>query len=71
MTILLLLIPISLLVVALIAWVMLWAGKNGQFDDLEGPAYSVLMDDDTPLTAAEEPAQRGSHADPVDTDNKA
>ena len=47
MTILLLLIPISLLVVGLIAWVMLWAGKNGQFDDLEGPAYSVLMDDDT------------------------
>ncbi|MDP2025969.1 cbb3-type cytochrome oxidase assembly protein CcoS [Sulfuriferula sp.] len=71
MTILLLLIPISLLVVGLIAWVMLWAGKNGQFDDLEGPAYSVLMDDDTPLTTTDEPVQRGSHAYPVDTDNKA
>ncbi|MES1998401.1 MAG: cbb3-type cytochrome oxidase assembly protein CcoS [Pseudomonadota bacterium] len=71
MTILLLLIPISLLVVGLIAWVMLWAGKNGQFDDLEGPAYSVLMDDDTPHTTTNEPAQQGSHAYPVDTDNKA
>jgi cbb3-type cytochrome oxidase maturation protein len=48
MTILLLLIPISLLVVGLIAWALLWAGKNGQFDDLEGPAHSILMDDDTP-----------------------
>lgn len=48
MDILLLLIPISLLIVGGIAWVMLWAAKSGQFDDLEGPAHSVLMDDDTP-----------------------
>jgi cbb3-type cytochrome oxidase maturation protein len=53
MTILLLLIPISLLLVGLIAWVLLWAGKNGQFDDLEGPAHSILMDDDTPRRAAD------------------
>lgn len=48
MDILLLLIPVSLLVVGLIAWVLLWAAKHGQFDDLEGPAHSVLMDDDRP-----------------------
>lgn len=48
MEILLLLIPVSLLLVGLIAWVLLWAAKHGQFDDLEGPAHSVLMDDDTP-----------------------
>lgn len=48
MDILILLIPVSLLIVGGIAWVMLWAAKSGQFDDLEGPAHSVLMDDDTP-----------------------
>ncbi|MGN6962643.1 cbb3-type cytochrome oxidase assembly protein CcoS, partial [Neisseria sp. P0016.S002] len=24
-----------------------WSGKNGQFDDLEGPAHRILMDDDS------------------------
>ncbi|KAB2318033.1 cbb3-type cytochrome oxidase assembly protein CcoS [Betaproteobacteria bacterium SCN1] len=51
MDILLLLIPVSLLVVGGIAWVLLWAAKHGQFDDLEGPAHSVLMDDDRPPPA--------------------
>jgi len=49
--ILLLLIPVSLLVVGLIAWVLLWAARHGQFDDLEGPAHSVIMDDDRPPPA--------------------
>lgn len=52
MEILLLLIPLSLVLVGVIAWVMLWAAKSGQFDDLEGPAHSILMDDDTPPKSA-------------------
>lgn len=48
MDILLLLIPVSLVIVGVIAWVMLWAAKSGQFDDLEGPGHSVIMDDDRP-----------------------
>jgi cbb3-type cytochrome oxidase maturation protein len=48
MDILILLIPLSLVLVGVIAWVLLWAAKNGQFDDLEGPAHSVIMDDDSP-----------------------
>jgi cbb3-type cytochrome oxidase maturation protein len=28
---------------------VLWAIKSGQFDDLEGPAQRILMDDDDPL----------------------
>jgi len=54
MDILILLIPLSLILVGVIAWVLLWAGRNGQFDDLEGPAYSVLMDDDTPPARTDE-----------------
>jgi cbb3-type cytochrome oxidase maturation protein len=46
--ILILLIPLSLVIVGVIAWIMLWAAKSGQFDDLEGPGHSVIMDDDSP-----------------------
>ena len=50
MNILLLLIPVSLVLVGVIAWILLWAAKHGQFDDLEGPAHSIIMDDDSTST---------------------
>jgi len=34
--------------VFMIAAVFWWSLKSGQFEDLEGPAYRILMDDDTP-----------------------
>jgi cbb3-type cytochrome oxidase maturation protein len=46
MEILYLLIPLGLLVVAVTIWGFLWAVKTGQFDDMEGPAHRILMDDD-------------------------
>ncbi len=42
-------IPLSLVLVGLLAWVLLWAANSGQFDNLEGPVHSVIMNDDTPL----------------------
>ena len=42
-----LLIPLSLCLVALAIWVFFGASDSGQFDDLEGPAHSVLHDDDS------------------------
>jgi len=48
MEILYLLIPLSLVLVGVIIWVFLWAVRSGQFDDLEGPAHQILMDDDRP-----------------------
>ena len=48
MEILYLLIPLSLLLVGLVAWAFLYAVRSGQFDDLEGPAHRILMDDDKP-----------------------
>ena len=41
-----LLIPMSLVVVAVIVLLLYWAVKGGQFEDLEGPGHSILMDDD-------------------------
>ncbi|MGD8874132.1 MAG: cbb3-type cytochrome oxidase assembly protein CcoS [Gammaproteobacteria bacterium] len=55
MEIIYLLIPLSVILVGLIIWVFLWAIRSGQFDDLEGPAHSIIMDDDAPkLPEAEE-----------------
>ncbi len=48
MEVLYLLIPISLLLVGLIVWAFLYAVRSGQFDDMEGPAHRILMDDDDP-----------------------
>ena len=50
MDILYLLIPLSLVFVAAIAVVFLWAVKSGQFEDMEGPAHRILMDDELPET---------------------
>ena len=46
MDILYLLIPLSLVLVAVIVAAFLWAIRSGQFDDLEGPAHRILLDDD-------------------------
>ena len=46
MEILYLLIPISLIFVAIVAWVFIWSVKSGQYEDMEGPAHRILMDDD-------------------------
>ncbi|MBL8541787.1 MAG: cbb3-type cytochrome oxidase assembly protein CcoS [Burkholderiales bacterium] len=48
MEILYLLIPLSVTLVFAIAVVFWYALKSGQFDDLEGPAHRILMDDDGP-----------------------
>lgn len=49
MDILYLLIPLSLFLVLLIGIIFWWALRSGQFEDLEGPAHRILMDDDHDL----------------------
>jgi cbb3-type cytochrome oxidase maturation protein len=46
MNILYLLIPLSLVLVALAVWAFFWAVRQGQFDDLSSPSSSILLDDD-------------------------
>lgn len=46
MDILYLLIPLSLVLVFVIAALFWWSLKSGQYEDLEGPGYRILMDDD-------------------------
>jgi cbb3-type cytochrome oxidase maturation protein len=50
------LIVISLAVLALAVWLFFRMSDSGQFDDVEGPARRILMDDDRP-SAGDPPAE--------------
>ena len=48
MNILLLLVPLSVLLLAVAVWAFAWAVRRGQFDDLDTPAIDILADDRAP-----------------------
>lgn len=54
---LILMFGLTLVFVGLAAAGILWAIKSGQFDDLEGPAQRILMDDDDPLIPFNSPSR--------------
>ena len=56
-----LLIPLSVVAVLALVAVLWWAVAAGQFDDFEGPAHQILMDDDTP----EQPKQLPPHSEDI------
>jgi cbb3-type cytochrome oxidase maturation protein len=55
MDIVFVLVPLALALVGLIVWVFMWAVRSNQFDDLEGPAHQILMDEDEPKWAQPKP----------------
>jgi cbb3-type cytochrome oxidase maturation protein len=57
MTILLLLIPLSLVLLGVAVWAFVWAVRRGQFDDLDSPALDILVD------RPEEQAGSSTHRD--------
>jgi len=59
MEILYLLIPLSIVLLGIIVWLFIWAIGSGQFDDLEGPAHRILMDDDKPVEVVEKKSDGG------------
>ena len=63
MNILYLLIPLGLLLVGIGIAVFFWAVRSGQYDDLESPAMSVVMDDDTRPAAENRREKRESGAE--------
>ena len=46
MSILYVLIPLAVMLLGVAVRALLWAIKNGQFDDLESHGWSVVLDDD-------------------------
>lgn len=53
MEVIFLLIVVSLGFVALLAVILYWAIRSGQFDDMEGHGHQILMDDDDDLKQEE------------------
>jgi len=41
-----LLVPVSVLIVFVAIWVFFCASDSGQFDDMVGPGFRILQDDD-------------------------
>ena len=48
MEVLYLLLPIAILVAVVIAIFFIWSVRSGQYEDLDGSAHRILMDDDGP-----------------------
>jgi len=55
MDILYLLIPLGIFILTIGIGAFIWAVKSGQFEDMQGPAHRILMDDDDPLVPQYKP----------------
>lgn len=64
-----LLIPVSVILVFAIGVIFWWSLKSGQLDDLEGPAYRVLMDDDTPRESTRQSNETNTSSVDADQSN--
>lgn len=64
MQVVMLLVPIMLILVAMGILLFSWAVKNGQYDDLEGPAHRILYDDDKDMIPEEARTDKPEAADP-------
>ena len=72
MNILFFLIPLSIVLLSLAIWAFFWAVKNDQFEDLDGPAYSILYDDDLPPKKPQVTDEADEHTEnPEKTDPEA
>jgi cbb3-type cytochrome oxidase maturation protein len=57
MEILYMLIPLAVVLMIVAVGGLIWAIRSGQFEDLEGPAYRILMDDDDPRVPGSAPTE--------------
>jgi cbb3-type cytochrome oxidase maturation protein len=60
MSILVVLIPVTLLLVGIALWAFFWATNDGQFDDLDRPAVDILVDDDPSAPKTRRPGDDGT-----------
>ena len=53
MSVIYVLIPLAVIIVAIAIGIFFWAVKSNQFDDLERQGHSILFDDDiTPIASS-------------------
>ncbi len=61
-----LLIPLSVVLVFIIGVIFWWSVRSGQYDDMEGPAYRLLMDDKDAVRSDPPDTSRGAEEGGVD-----
>src|SRR5690606_1223993 len=70
MEIFLVMVPLSILLIGLCIWIFSWAVKTGQYDDLEGPAHSILFDDDEKMVPNSDHEAKQQDAQPTPTERR-
>ena len=68
MDVIYLLLPVALIIVIIIIAIFYWAVKSDQFEDLEGPAHRIIMDDDD-VSPKQKPSSGKNHTDNNDSDS--
>ena len=63
MSIIYVLIPLAVILLALAVWALIWAIKNGQFDDLESHGWSVVLDDDQKPPPISDPTNESDNSE--------
>ena len=58
MEVIYLLIPLSLIFLVASVWFFSWAVRNAQYDDLQGPAHRIILDDRDSQRSLAEAAQK-------------
>lgn len=59
MSVLFIVLPLALVIVAVAVWAFVWATRRGQFDDLDTPAYRALHDEEPAPHRKKQPDSRG------------
>ena len=62
MSIIYVLIPLAIILVAVALGIFFWAVKSDQFQDLERQGYSILFDDDLPEEERKQHAEKQESA---------
>ncbi len=62
-------IPVAMIIVALAIKLFFWAVDNGQYEDLDSPAHSILFDDEDPMHKAGVKHQASQQTDDQDQHN--
>ena len=64
------LIPAMIILGLIMVGVLVWAVKSGQYEDLEGDANRILMDDDDPMVPGFEKPSDNTEESKDDLNNK-
>lgn len=69
MNIIFIMIPMAIVLVAVAVFFFFWAANSKQFDDLDSPAYRILLDDERDAVMQTQTKQSSKDKSVSDTDN--